>query len=310
MTLSRNELLDDLRPRAFAIAYRMLGSVSEAEDVVQEALLRVHDAIERGEEISSPRAYVATVVSRLAIDELRSARARRETYVGEWLPEPVAERPADDPAQHAELADSLSLAFLVVLESLTPEQRAAFLLHDVFDYDYDRVAEIIGTSQDNARQLASRARRHVNDGTPRFDPTSEEREQLADSFFAAAENGDFEALEALLAEDVELHGDGGGKAPAIRRPAFGRVKVARMLRNWFDMGARIGARIERVTVNGQPGAEFVDEQGRLIGVFSLDIVEGKIQTMRSIVNPEKIEHLGPIADTAELFERIRESRQN
>ena len=172
MNMSESELLDDLRPRTFAIAYRMLGSVSEAEDVVQEALLRVHNAIESGEEISSPRAYAATVATRLAIDELRSARARRETYVGEWLPEPVEEDPGVDPAQQAELADSLSLAFLVVLESLTPEQRASFLLHDVFDYDYARVAEIIGTSQDNARQLASRARRQVQDETPRFDASA------------------------------------------------------------------------------------------------------------------------------------------
>src|SRR5512144_461432 len=212
MSAPTSELLDDLRPRAFAIAYRMLGSVSEAEDVVQEALLRVHDALERGAEISSPRAYAATVVTRLAIDELRSARARRESYVGEWLPEPVADSPDHDPAQRAELSDSLSLAFLVLLESLTPEQRAAFLLHDVFDYGYGEVAEIVGTSEQNARQLASRARRYVQDGRPRFDPSAELREQLAASFFAAAQEGDFEALEALLAEDVELHGDGGGLA--------------------------------------------------------------------------------------------------
>ena len=234
----RDSFYDDLRPRTFAIAYRMLGSVSEAEDVVQEALLRVHAAIERGEDISSPRAYAATVTTRLAIDELRSARARRETYVGEWLPEPVAESPAEDPAQHAELADSLSLAFLVVLESLTPEQRAAFLLHDVFDYGYGEVAEIVRTSEPNARQLASRARRHVHDAEPRFDPSPERRDRLADSFFAAAENGDFEELEALLAEDVELHGDGGGLAPAIRHPVFGRAKVAQMLGNWCGSASR------------------------------------------------------------------------
>src|SRR5262245_18560660 len=192
--------LDELRPRAFAIAYRMLGSVSEAEDVVQDALLRVHQANERGEEITSPRAYVATVATRLAIDELRSARARRETYVGEWLPEPIAE-PEEDPAAQADQADSLSLAFLVLLESLSPEQRAAFLLHDVFDYGYGEVAEIVGTSEQNARQLTSRARKHVRDGRPRFEPSGEERERLADGFFAAAQEGDLERLEALLAED-------------------------------------------------------------------------------------------------------------
>ena len=263
--MNESELLEDLRPRAFGIAYRMLGSVSEAEDVVQEALIRVHSAIERGEQISSPRAYVATITTRLAIDELRSARARRESYVGEWLPEPVTERPEDDPARQAELADSLSLAFLVLLESLSPEQRAAFLLHDVFDYDYGRVAEIVGTSEDNARQLASRARRHVDEGRTRFDASEEQRDELAASFFAAVERGDFEALEALLAEDVELHGD------------------------------------------GQPGAEFLDPDGKLINVLALDIAEGQVQTIRSIVNPEKLGHLGPVADAKELFARIRGS---
>jgi RNA polymerase sigma-70 factor (TIGR02957 family) len=304
---SESELLDDVRPRAFAIAYRMLGSVSEAEDVVQEALLRLHSALERGEQISSPRAYAATVASRLAIDELRSARARRESYVGEWLPEPIA-APEEDPAAQAEQADSLSLAFLVLLESLSPEQRAAFLLHDVFDYGYGEVAEIVGTSEANARQLASRARRHVQEGRPRFDPSAERREELAASFFAAAENGDFEALEALLAEDVELHGDGGGVAPAIRHPVFGRARAVQMLSNWGRLAERIGGlRLRRVVVNGQPGAEFLDPDGKLINVMSLDISDGKIQTIRSIVNPEKLGHLGPLADTQELLARIRES---
>jgi RNA polymerase sigma-70 factor (TIGR02957 family) len=309
MDVSEQELLDELRPRAFAIAYRMLGTVSEAEDIVQEALLRVHEAIERGEEISSPRAYVATIVTRLAIDELRSARVRRETYVGEWLPEPVADSPADDPAERAELADSLSLAFLVVLESLTPEQRAAFLLHDVFDYGYGEVAEIVGTSEQNARQLASRARRQVQEGRPRFDTSSEQRETLAASFFAAAERGDFEALEALLAEDVELHGDGGGLAPAIKHPVFGRAKVSQMLHNWWSLGDRMGGiDIRPARVNGQPGAEYFDDGGRLIGVLALDISGGRIQAIRSIINPEKLGHLGPVGDANALVRRIRESR--
>ena len=237
-SVDETELLDDLRPRTFAIAYRMLGSVSEAEDVVQETLLRVHNAIEQGEEISSPRAYAATVATRLAIDELRSARARRETYVGEWLPEPVSESPADDPAQQAELADSLSLAFLVVLESLTPEQRASFLLHDVFDYDYDRVAEIVGTSEDNARQLASRARRQVQERTPRFEPPRSSASSSPTASSRRPRTANFKALEALLAEDVELHGDGGGVAPAIKQPMFGRAGRP-MLGNWCDW-ARVG----------------------------------------------------------------------
>jgi len=304
--MNEAQLLEELRPRAFSIAYRMLGSVSEAEDVVQEALLRVHSALERGEELSSPRAYVATVTTRLAIDELRSARARRETYVGEWLPEPVTERPEDDPARQAELADSLSLAFLVVLESLSPEQRAAFLLHDVFDYDYDRIAEIVGTSEANARQLASRARRHVDDGRTRFDASEKQRDELAARFFAAIEKGDFEGFEALLAEDVELHGDGGGLAPAIRHPIFGRSKTAQTMRNWGRLAERMGGfQIRRVTVNGQPGAEFLDTDGRLINVMALDVADGQVQTIRSIVNPEKLAHLGPLADIEEMFARIR-----
>jgi RNA polymerase sigma-70 factor (TIGR02957 family) len=301
--------LDELRPRAFSIAYRMLGSVSEAEDVVQEALLRVHQVIEEGEDISSPHAYLATVVTRLSIDELRSARARRESYVGEWLPEPVTERPEDDPARQAEVADSLSLAFLVLLEALSPEQRAAFLLHDVFDYDYGKVAEIVGTSEENARKLASRARGHVQEGRARFDASAERRSELAESFFKAAQEGDFEALEALLAEDVELHGDGGGIGPAIRHPVFGRAKAAQMLRNWWRLGERIGGvHMRRVEVNGQPGAEYLDAHGNLISVLALDIAEGRIQAIRSIVNPEKLGHLGQVADPNELFTRIRESR--
>jgi RNA polymerase sigma-70 factor (TIGR02957 family) len=307
-TDSESELLDDLRPRAFAIAYRMLGSVSEAEDVVQEALLRVHTALDRGEEISSPRAYVATITTRLAIDELRSARTRRESYVGEWLPEPVTERPEDDPARQAELADSLSLAFLVLLESLSPEQRAAFLLHDVFDYDYGRVAEIVGTSEANARQLASRARRHVDEGRTRFDASEEQRNELAASFFAAIERGDFDGLEAMLAEDVELHGDGGGRAPAIKHPVFGRARVTQMLGNWLRLGFEKigGVELRPAAINGQPGAEYRDADGKLIGVMSLDIADGQIQAIRSIVNPEKLEHLGPVADARELLRRIRE----
>ena len=198
------EEFDELRPSAFAIAYRMLGSVSEAEDVVQEGFLRLHRAREGGERIESPRAYLSTVVSRLSLDQLRSARVRRETYVGEWLPEPLVASADDDPARKAEMADSLSLAFLVLLESLSPEQRAAFLLREVFDEPYDRIAEIVGTSEQNARQLATRARRHVEERRPRFEASREQREELATRFFAAAEEGDLEGLEELLAHDVVL----------------------------------------------------------------------------------------------------------
>ena len=217
----REQMLDELRPVSFAIAYRMLGSVSEAEDVVQEALLRVHQAIDAGEQLDSPRAYVSTITTRLSINELRSARARRERYVGEWLPEPIVTDGDDDPARHAETADSLSLAMLVLLESLSPEQRAVLLLHDVFDYGYPQIAAIVGKSEDNVRQLASRARRHVEQGRPRFQTTREQRDELARRFFQAAEQGDLAGLESLLAHDVQLTGDGGGKAPALAQTLQG-----------------------------------------------------------------------------------------
>jgi len=302
MKESNDQLLEELRPRAFAIAYRMLGSVAEAEDVVQEALLQVSKALEEGERIESPRAYVATVTTRLAIDELRSARARRETYVGEWLPEPIVLDTREDPERQAEMADSLSLAFLVLLESLSPEQRAALLLHDVFDYDYAEIAEIIGKSEDNARQLAVRARRNVDEGRPRFEASKRKREELTARFFAAAEEGDLAALEELLSEDVVLKGDGGGKAPALARALHGRDRVARALRNWMRQGERIpGLKLRRAEVNGQPGAIYTESDGAVIGAMALDIADGKIQGISSIVNPDKLRHLGPVGDVWALL---------
>jgi hypothetical protein len=200
------------------------------------------------------------------------------------------------------VADTLSLAFLVLLETLSPEQRAVFLLREVFDYPYDRIAEIVGKSEDNVRQLAVRARRHVEERRVRFDASREQRDQLADRFFAAATEGDLPALEALLAEDVELHGDGGGKAPALARALFGRSRVARTLRNWVRVGDRIGGVTwRRVDVNGQPGAVTFDSEGRLINVMALDIADGQIQGIRSIVNPDKLRHLGPVADVNALM---------
>lgn len=296
------QLYEELRPRAFAIAYRMLGSVAEAEDVVQEGLIRLHARLEAGEQIESPAAYLATVVTRLAIDELRSARARRETYVGEWLPEPIVTDPSTDPAAHAELADSLSLAFLVVLESLTPEQRAVFLLREVFDYDYERIAGVVGRSEDASRQLAVRARRRVEEAQPRFETSPEQRERLASQFFAAVEDGDVKSLERVLAADVELHGDGGGKAPALSRPVFGRAHVARTLVGWGKVAARGRARIRRTQVNGQPGATVLGPDGRLVSVMALEIAEGQVRGVRSIVNPDKLGHLGrPLMNLRELL---------
>src|SRR5215208_3910012 len=275
---------DELRPSAFAIAYRMLGSVSEAEDIVQEGFLRLHRAREGGERIESPRAYLSTVVSRLSLDHLRSARVRRETYVGEWLPEPLVASADDDPARKAEMADSLSLAFLVLLESLSPEQRAAFLLREVFGEPYARIAEIVGTSEQNARQLATRARRRVEERRPRFEASREQREELATRFFAAAEEGDLEGLEKLLAHDVVLRGDGGGKAPGLSRAVHGRARVARTLIGGLRAGTRRfgGFTLRREEINGQPGALFFDREGGLAGVIILDVAEGQIQGVSSI----------------------------
>ncbi len=302
MSTPEERLLDELRPAAFAIAYRMLGSVAEAEDIVQESLLRVHRALNAREPIESPRAYTATVTTRLAIDHLRSARARRESYVGEWLPEPLVTDAGEDPERQAEMADSLSLAFLVLLECLSPEQRAVLLLRDVFDYGYDEVAQIVGKSETNARQLAARARRLVEEGRPRFESSRHQRDELARRFFAAAQDGDLGRLEALLAHDVELHGDGGGKVPALARSLRGRNRVARTLRNWALQGARMaGASARQVEVNGQPGALLLAEDGRLIGVMALEIAGGQVHAVRSIVNPEKLAHLGAVADFRALL---------
>jgi RNA polymerase sigma-70 factor (TIGR02957 family) len=295
------EEFTELRRSAFAIAYRMLGSVSEAEDVVQEGFLRLHRAREGGERIESPRAYLSTIVSRLSLDHLRSAVVRRETYVGEWLPEPLVASADDDPARAAEMADSLSLAFLVMLESLSPEQRAAFLLREVFDEPYDRIAEIVGTSEQNARQLATRARRHVEERRPRFETSREQREELATRFFAAAEEGDLQGLEELLAHDVVFRGDGGGKAPAAARPLHGRARVARTLMAGLRAGARFGFIMRREEVNGQPGAVFCDREGRLLSVMTFDVAEGQIQGVSAIANPDKLRHLGPVADLRALL---------
>ena len=293
------QLYDELRPVGFGVAYRMLGSVSEAEDIVQEAFLRLHRTLESGERIESPRAYLATVVSRLCIDHLRSARSRRETYV-EALPEPLVDEPravpaagGNDPAGHVEMADSLSLAFLVLLESLSPEQRAAFLLREVFDYPYDQIAGIVSTSEDNARQLVARARRHVAERRPRFEPSRERRERLAHQFFAAARDGDLGALEELLAHDVTLYG--GGRS----RPVTGRVRAARaLLAGMRVVATRLGeVSLHEVSVNGQPGAMVLDPAERLIGVVALDITDGgQIQTVTAVTDHDKLRHLGPLAD--------------
>jgi RNA polymerase sigma-70 factor (TIGR02957 family) len=291
------ELLDELRPRAFGIAYRMLGSVSEAEDVVQEALLRLHGVLEAGEEIRVPEAYLATVVTRLGINRLRSAQMQRETYFGEWLPEPVVTGDLNDPATHAEMSDSLSLAFLVMLERLSPEQRAVFLLREVFDYGYDAIAEIVGKSEAACRQLAVRARRQIEEERPRFEASRRDQDELARRFLTAAHAGDMDGLEALLAHDVALHGDGGGKVSAVMHPIFGRDQVARTVLRFMEVVRAIdGFSTRPVEVNGHAGALGFDGQQRILFALSLDIADGQIQGIRGIVNPDKLRHLGPVSD--------------
>lgn len=285
------DLYRDLRPYAFSIAYRMLGSVSEAEDVVQDAFVRL-GRIELTD-INNPKAYLATVTTRLAIDALTSARARRETYVGPWLPEPLLADPAAGPDDAAETADSLAMAFLVVLEKLTPVERAVFLLREVFGYGYGEIAEVVGKSEANCRQLVTRARKHIEDDKPRFEASRKQRTDLAERFLAAAQHGDMDGLVSLLAGDVAFYGDGGGIATALPYPIFGREKVALFLIGLMRRGRTLDIESRPVVVNGQPGVLTLDAEGRVISVFGLDILDGQVQAIRSVVNPNKLTHLGP-----------------
>jgi RNA polymerase sigma-70 factor (ECF subfamily) len=297
---AEGEVFRELRPLLFSVAYRMLGSVAEAEDVVQEAFLRAHRATREGTRVDSPKAYLTAVTTRLAIDQLRSARVRRESYVGQWLPEPLVEDAAPDPTESDDMADSLSMAFLVLLETLSPVERAVFVLREVFGYGYDKIAEIVGKSEVNTRQIATRARRRIEEGRPRFETSSEQRQRLAERFFAAARDGDLGRLEELLATDASFHGDGGGKASAYPRPIDGRDQVGRLVLGLFRRGAALNATLRPVWVNGQPGALTLDPDGRLINVLALDIRDGAVHTIRSVINPDKLEHLGPLADLASL----------
>jgi RNA polymerase sigma-70 factor, ECF subfamily len=276
---------EELRPYLFAIAYRMLGSVAEAEDVVQEAFLRYHEADVAAE---SPKAYLATVTTRLAIDQLRSARVRRELYPGEWLPEPLVD---DEAARHAETADSLSLTFLHLLEKVSPVERAVFLLREVFDYPYDEIGRIVGKSPDNCRQILTRARRHIDEGRRRFDVSREEREEVAGRFIAAWEEGETDALVKLLAADATVYGDGGGKAPAVPMPLVGAERVAKALIGWGRQAHERGITHRPARVNGEPGLVFYDVDGHALWVAALEIAEGVVVAVRSVLNPDKLVHV-------------------
>jgi len=297
---AEGETFDALRPLLFAIAYRMLGSVASAEDVVQEAFLRYDRASRLGRPIESPKAYLSAVVTRLALDELKSARVRRETYVGTWLPEPLVTDGPVDPAAHAEAAESLSMAFLVVLDRLNPVERAVFLLHDVFGYGFKEIAQILGRSEPACRQVAVRARRHVRAEKPRLDANRAERDAVAHRFFQAMTAGDMGDLERLLAADVVVQGDGGGKAPQWTQAIVGAERVGPLL---LGIGrqmreARLTAELHRI--NGQPGAIIRTADGQITNVFVLDVLDGLVQAVRSVINPDKLRHLGPVADVRAL----------
>jgi RNA polymerase sigma-70 factor (TIGR02957 family) len=297
------------RPLLFSIAYGMTGSVGDAEDIVQDAFLGLTRARQAGTVVADPKAYLTTTVTRLSINYLRSARVRRETYVGDWLPEPVVV-PADGqgPAEHAELADSLSMAFLVLLEALSPVERAVFMLREVFGYDYPAVASITGKTEVNCRQIFTRARQHIAAGgqVPGSAPDPARRAEGAEfarRFFDAAEGGDMDALLAMVAPDVVFQGDGGGKAQAIGQPLAGRQQVLRLLTGLYRRGRALGASHRLAWINGQPGAVTYDADGRVVNVFALDIADGMVQAIRSVVNPDKLAHLGRVSDVARLPEK-------
>jgi RNA polymerase sigma-70 factor (ECF subfamily) len=299
------EAFDELRPLLFSIAYRMLGSVASAEDVVQDAFLRFDRARQRGDRIDSPKAYLSAIVTRLAIDETRSARVRRETYVGEWLPEPIVTDSADlDPAAQAEAAETLSMAFMLVLDRLDPVERAVFLLHEVFGYEFAEIATIVDRSEVNCRQIAVRARRRVRAEKPRLDADRRQRDETAQRFFEALTAGDVDRLTKMLAAGVIVQGDGGGKAPQWARVIAGIDAVSRLL---DGVGRQIRAAeltLESHRINGQPGAILRTRDGAITNVLALDVRDGLVVAVRSVINPDKLRHLGRVADVRALAREV------
>jgi RNA polymerase sigma-70 factor (TIGR02957 family) len=293
------------RPLMFSIAYRMTGSVSDAEDIVQEAFLRAtRSATRTNDPIENQKAYLATITTRLAIDHLRSARVQRESYVGTWLPEPLLsdgdgdeallKDDAPGPAELAETSDSLSMAFLVLLESLSPPERAVFLLREVFGYGYPEIAEVTGKTEAACRQIFARARRQIDEGRPRFETSRAEGEELTGLFLAAARGGDMNSLFERLAPDVLFYGDSGGLGEVtFVTPVVGRDRVAEVVRVQLARTAQLGAELSAVWVNGQPGLLARDADGGLIAVIALDVLDGQVQAIRTVANPDKLRHLGP-----------------
>jgi RNA polymerase sigma-70 factor (TIGR02957 family) len=304
--VSRGEEFEELRPLLFAIAYRILGSVAEAEDAVQETWLRYEESAAAP---VSVKAFLAAVVTRVSVDVLRSARVRREAYAGPWFPEPLLADPYADPVRSAELADSVSMAALVLLERLSPLERAVFVLREVFGFGFAEVASAVGRSEGACRQLAVRARRHMDAGRPRFAADRRERDVLASRFFGALREGDVAGLQELLAADVQMAGDGGGNAPQIARAIVGAGNVARTLASIFPWLVRIGVTVQPRQVNGQPGAVFRDRDGKVLYILALDILGGQIQTIRSVSNPHKLRHLGPVADAWAVAREVNQARR-
>ena len=294
------ETQEALRPLMFSIAYRMLGSVVDAEDVVQDAYLRLHEREIAGEEIRNPDAFAVTVTTRLAIDVLRSARRTREIYVGPWMPEPLPDDD-DDPAHRIERDETLSFAFLAVLERLGPVERAVFLLREVFAYDYRAIGEVVDRDEAACRQILHRAKARVAERRPRFDGVDERDSALADAFFAALEAGDVDALVDRLADDVVFYGDGGGKAPAIQHPMHGAIAVARFLAGLVRRGSLVGVRFERRSVNGAPALWVRAPDGALLSVLMVEFNDGSAQVIANQLNPDKLAHLGLVGDTVALF---------
>jgi len=273
---------------------------------VQEAWLRYEASTARP---ASARAYLSAVVTRISIDVLRSARVRRERYVGPWFPEPLLTDPYQDPERSAELADSLSTAALLLLERLSPLERAVFVLREVFGFDFGEVASAVGRSEAACRQLAVRARRHMDAGRPRFEADRRERERLAGRFFDAFRDGDVDGLRQLLAADVQLVSDSGGKAPQWGKGVFGADKVARVLAAIVAPFTRVGVVVEPQPVNGQPGAVFRDRDGKVVNTWTLDIADGQVQAIRTVLNPDKLAHVGPVADAWALVREATRTRR-
>jgi RNA polymerase sigma-70 factor (ECF subfamily) len=305
--VTRAEEFEQLRPLLFSIAYRILGSVSEAEDAVQETWLRYEASTTQAR---STKAFLSATVSRIAIDVLRSARVRREKYVGQWFPEPLLADPYEDPERSAELADSVSMAALLLLERLSPLERAVFVLREVFGFGFGEVASAVGRSEAACRQLAVRARRHMDAGRPRFEADRKEREELAGRFFDALREGDVNGLRELLAADVQMVGDSGGKAPLWGKGVFGLDNVARVLAVTVAPFIRVGGVVEPHEVNGQPGAIFRDRDGKVVNTLTFDIRDGQIQTIRAVINPDKLRHLGPVADAWAVIREANQARRS